>query len=218
MSVPYAAIVVLCLVSGITAAAPAGGSEEIHPGLWQLVGTRKIAGGEDEDPAVTDFAKRFPVRTCIIAGTVVDQEPQMLQTMLQNRSPFNAIRSVADGRRSGLEFVISADPRWSVRGPWFSRSFDRGWSWSTRSVMVMTGRDRHEVETWSYQQSMRSGVPQGVPEFEHRVEMWERQGPCPPGTPAGSLIDIEEFLKALRDTLRSRADPPAPPAVPTPPP
>ncbi len=198
--------VMICLLSGMSPTASAGDGEVVRSGLWQLVETRRISGGEDENPAVTDFTKRFPPRTCIVAGAVVDQEPQMLQMMLQTGSRFNAIRSATDGRRSSLEFVITADPRWSARGPWLSGSFDRGWSGSTRSVTVITGPDRHEAETWSYRQSMRSGIPQGTPEFEHEVEVWERQGPCPPGTPAGPVIDIKEFEKALRDTILNRAD------------
>ena len=205
-SVRNAAIVVLGLLSGITPVALAGDAETIRPGLWQLVETRRISGSEDKQPAVTDFAKRLPPRTCIVAGDVADQEPQMLQMMLQTRSRFNAIRSAADGRRSSLEFVITADPRWSARGPWLSGSFDRGWSGSTRSVTVITGPDRHEAETWSYHQSMRSGIPQGTPEFEHDVSVWERQGPCPPGTPAGPMIDVNDFEKALRDMMLNRAD------------
>ena len=198
--------VMICLLSGMSPTASAGDGEVVRSGLWQLVETRRISGGEDEDPAVTDFAKRFPARACIVAGAVVDHEPQMLQMMLQTRSRFNAIRSATDGRRSSLEFVTTADPRWSVRGPWLSGSFDRGWSSSTRWVTIITGPDRHEAETWSYRQSMRSGIPQGTPEFEHEVEVWERQGPCPPGTPAGPVIDIKEFEKALRDTILNRAD------------
>lgn len=216
MSVQNAAIVVLCMLSRIAPAAPAGAGEAVRPGLWQLVETRRIAGGEDEDPAVTEFAKRFPPRTCVVAGAVVDQEPPILQMMLQTRSRFNAIRSATDGSRSSLEYVITADPRWSARGPWLSGSFDRGWSSATRSVTVITGPDRHEVETWSYHQSMRSGIPQGTPELEHEVAVWEHQGPCPSGTPAGPMIDVKEFEKALRDTIMKGADAPPPTGVPAP--
>jgi hypothetical protein len=212
----HAAIAMLCLLSGMSPPASAGDGEVVRSGLWQLVETRRISSGEDEDPAFTDFAKRLPARNCVVAGAVVDHEPQMLQMMLQTRSRFNAIRSAADGRRSSLEFVITADPRWSARGPWLRGSFDRGWSSSTRSVTVITGPDRHEVETWSYHQSMRSGIPQGDPDFEHEVNVWERQGPCPPGTPAGPVIDIEAFEKALRDTILNRAGARPPPAVPAP--
>jgi len=217
-SVRNAATVVLGLLSGITPVALAGDGETIRPGLWQLVETRRISGSEDEQPAVTEFAKRFPPRTCVVAGAVVDQEPPILQMMLQTRSRFNAIRSASDGSRSSLEYVITADPRWSARGPWLSGSFDRGWSSATRSVTVITGPDRHEVETWYYSQSMRSGIPQGTPELEHEVDVWEHRGPCPTGTPAGPMIDIKEFEKALRDTIMKGADTPTPPAVPTPPP
>jgi hypothetical protein len=210
------ATVMICLLSGMSPTASAGDGEVVRSGLWQLVETRRISSGEDEDPAFTDFAKRLPARNCVVAGAVVDHEPQMLQMMLQTRSRFNAIRSAADGRRSSLEFVITADPRWSARGPWLRGSFDRGWSSSTRSVTVITGPDRHEVETWSYHQSMRSGIPQGDPDFEHEVNVWERQGPCPPGTPAGPVIDIEAFEKALRDTILNRAGARPPPAVPAP--
>jgi hypothetical protein len=216
MSVRSAAVVVLYLLSGITPVVLAGDGEITRPGLWQLVETRKISGGEDEDPAVTDFARRFPVRICVVEGAVVDQQPQMLQMMLQTRSRFNAIRSAADGSRSSLEFVITSDPRWSARGPWLSGSFDRGWSSSTRSVTDINGPDRHEEETWSWRQSMRSGIPQGDPDFEHEVNVWERQGPCPPGTPAGQVIDIEAFEKALRDTILNRSGARPPPAVPAP--
>jgi hypothetical protein len=202
-SVRNAAIVVLGLLSGITPVALAGDGETIRPGLWQLVETRRISGSEDEQPAVTEFLKRFPPRTCVVAGAVVDQEPPILQMMLQTRSRFNAIRSATDGSRSSLEFVITAD---------------RGWSSATRSVTVITGPDRHEVETWSYRQSMRSGIPQGTPELEHEVDVWEHRGPCPTGTPAGPMIDVKEFEKALRDTIMKGADTPTPPAVPTPPP
>jgi hypothetical protein len=210
------ATVMICLLSGMSPTASAGDGEVVRSGLWQLVETRRISSGEDEDPAVTDFAKRLPARNCVVDGAVVDHEPQMLQMMWQTRSRFNAIRSAADGRRSSLEFVITADPRWSARGPWLRGSFDRGWSSSTRSVTVITGPDRHEVETWSYHQSMRSGIPQGDPDFEHEVNVWERQGPCPPGTPAGPVIDIEAFEKALRDTILNRAGARPPPAVPAP--
>ena len=213
VSFQQAAIAMLCLLSGVTPAAPAGNGETIRSGLWQLVETRRISGSEDEEPVVTDFVKRFPPRTCIVAGAIADQEPQMLQMMLQTRARFNAIRSAADGRRYSLEFVITADPRWSARGPWLRGSFDRGWSSSSRSVTVITGPDRHEEETWSWRQSIRSGIPQGDPDFEHEVQVWERQGPCPPGTPAGPVIDIKEFEKALRDTILNRADARPPPAV-----
>jgi hypothetical protein len=212
----HAAIAMLCLLSGMSPPASAGDGEVVRSGLWQLVETRRISSGEDEDPAFTDFAKRLPARNCVVDGAVVDHEPEMLQMMLQTRSRFNAIRSAADGRRSSLEFVITADPRWSTRGPWLRGSFDRGWSSSTRSVTVITGPDRHEVETWSYHQSMRSGIPQGDPDFEHEVNVWERQGPCPPGTPAGPVIDTEAFEKALRDTILNRAGARPPPAVPAP--
>lgn len=218
VSVQHAAIAMLCLLSAVTPAAPAGEGETIRSGLWQLVETRRISGGEDEGPAVTDFMKRFPPRTCIVAGAVADQEPQMLQTMLQFRSPYSAMRTATEGRRSSREFVVAADPRWTIRGPWLRGAFDRGWSSLNRSVTVITGPDRHEEETWSWHQSMRSGIPQGDPDFDHEVSVWERQGPCPPGTPAGPVIDIEAFEKALRDTILKRPGAPPPPAAPAPPP
>ena len=103
----------------------------------------------------------------------------MLTMMLQSPVRYNAIRSAKDGVRFNLELFVSADPRWTGRGTWFSASFDRGWSSSQRTLTDLSVPDRYQVENWSYRQQLRSGIPQGEPEFEHEAEVWKKEGAMP---------------------------------------
>lgn len=195
---------VLVLVSAIcsiviTSAVAVAGDTTVRSSLWQLIETRRIAGSEEKGSAVTDSAKSSPKRRCVIDGVAdVPASPvelPMLTMMLQSPVRYNAIRSAKDGLRFNLESFVSADPRWTGHGAWFSASFDRGWSSSQRTLTDLSVPDRYQVEDRSYRQQLRSGIPQGEPEFEHEVEVWEKNGPCPPGIKPGFVTE-EEMEKA----------------------
>lgn len=180
---------------GIASAGAVVDDTTVRSSLWQLIETRRAAGSEEKGSAVTDSAKSSPKRQCIIDGVADVLAPPvelpMLTMMLQSPVRYNAIRSAKDGVRFNLELFVSADSRWTGRGTWFSASFDRGWSSSQRTLTDLSVPDRYQVEDWSYRQQLRSGIPQGEPEFEHEAEVWKKKGPCPPGIKPGFVTDKE---------------------------